>query len=334
MDMEVAVGLFEGMIDPIMQFITNLIGVIVEFIVGIIHGTISSIVSLFTREFLINGKMFENSLVNLIFQWSKDNLVVIAGSLMILIAMWQIFKTFFSFAGLYGEMEEPWKIGLKVMLFGIMLTNSIDICKYLVANPISKVMELIFNTNIDVTSGKITGVTYGMDIFEITDPTNYVSFTDKNLLVTIASAVIVIFVDWQMLLFMLDIAQKYVNMIFYILISPIAFAFGVSKATSDILKKWSKLFAGGVAIQGAQILILQLINVYSRLLPTSTGKNMGLLFIYMTIGMLIGKVEEILGDLDLPSGPKFDMGIGEIQGTIWQAIQIGRALRDDDDDDD
>ena len=316
------IGLLEGMITPIEQLIIKILGVVVEFIIGVIHGAISALLSLFTKEFLINEEMFESTMVNSIFQWSKDTLVPMAVALMLLIAMWQIFKTFFSFTGLNVEIEEPWRIGLKVMLFSILILYSVDICKYLVANPISKVMELLFNTNIDVTSGKISGITYGKDIFEALDPTNYVSFSNKNLCVIIVSAIIVIYIDWQMLNFILQIAQKYVNMIIYIAISPIAFAFGVSRATQDTFKGWTKLFAGGVAIQAMQIIMLQLINVYSRLLSNTNGKNWSILFIYMSIGIVLGKIEEILGDLGLPGGPKFELGI---MSTFWNIWDIGSA---------
>ena len=125
----------------------------------------------------------------------------------------------------------------------------------------------------------------------------------------------------------MQIAQKYVNMVIYIAISPIAFAFGVSRATQDTFKSWTKLFAGGVAIQGLQIIVLQIINVYSRLLSSSTSRNWSLLFIYLSLGMFLSKVEEILQELGLPGGPRFELGIlSEFRKILQIGVAAGTGL--------
>ena len=139
--------------------------------------------------------------------------------------------------------------------------------------------------------------------------------------------IILIYVNWKLFGFMCNIAQKYFNMIIYVTLAPIAFACGVSRATADILKSWTRLFAGGIAIQGVQFIILKFLEIYVQIMA-NTVIDWSVLLIYFSLGAILSKLEDILQELGLPGGMKFDIAssVKEVWDIIVSIIKMILAI--------
>ena len=112
--------------------IQSIFGMIVAFWTSIISGVMIYITRAFLLLFEINDNAFfgegNTDIIPKMIRDFTPKFRTVAFSVLILIATWHIFKGFFSFLGLGTEPEEAWKIGLKCIMFGILLTFSNSIC--------------------------------------------------------------------------------------------------------------------------------------------------------------------------------------------------------------
>ena len=220
-------------------------------------------------------------------------------------------KTFIGFLGLNTEIEEAWKVALKTVLFGFIIWYIRDICCFLISGPVTVVRNLILSVGLGVEDGKIV-TTHSDKLLEVILPTDYITaWGSGSITMSLLKGIITLYVDYRMFIFLLSMIQKYVNMIFYVMISPLAAACGVSRATDDTFKSWVKLFAGGISIQMIQIILIKLVMVYSKMICQSSAKNWSLVFVYLSIAFVMDKAEEILGELGLTGGVKFHLGIND-----------------------
>ena len=107
---------------------------IVTLIFTIIHAGMVFVIKNIISEFMVKTTMFtdEKDVVYQIIQTYLPIFRTIAISVIALIAMWQLFKTFFEYAGFSTEVEEPWKLGIKLMIFAALIWESKHICYYII----------------------------------------------------------------------------------------------------------------------------------------------------------------------------------------------------------
>ncbi len=326
--------LIVAMMVMLMSTIERTVGLIVAYaidcITGLIHYVFTVLMVFFSKgyTFLIGREMsqegFVHTLMNFGFEGIRNGNAIrieiedIALVILVTIASWQIFKAFFGFLGLNQEIEEPWKVGLKALFFGFFVYYIRDICWFIIDGPVTAIRNYILSVELGVESGKIVSrVAESVNTDNLMDNVlgnvgigEYMSsFTGNSISLALFKAVVIIYVDYKMFSFMLTIIQKYVNVIFYIMLAPLAVACGVAKATSDVLKSWVKLFAGGISIQMIQIILLKLITVYGRRLGESNSKNWSLVFVYLAVAFVMDKSEEILEEFGLSGGIKFNLGM-------------------------
>ena len=291
------------------ELIGKYIGCAIEYIVGVLHLLFTSLISLFSDTFLIGKEMLSESAVQILMNFGGRELKLVAFSIAVTIAVWQISKTFVGYLGLNTEIEESWKIALKTVLFSFIIWYIRDICCFIIEGPVTMIRNLILAVGLGVEEGRIV-TTESSKLLEVIVPNDYVTALSGNGIVfSLLKGFITIYVDLKLFSFVLSMLQKYINIIFYIMISPLVAACGVSKATDDTFKSWVKLFAGGISIQMIQIILLKILMVYGKMIGQSTAKNWSLVFVYLAVALVMDKAEEILEEFGLTGGIKFHLGM-------------------------
>lgn len=320
------VMLLEG---PLEDFIGTLVGRGIEFMTTLLHCIFSWMLEHLTEAFVIGCDMYEEEFVISVLNYSRGIMVRIATVILVIIAMWQLMKTFLAFAGLNGEIEEPWKVGIKIFVFATLLRSSYGLCQVIITGPVDKAVNMMLSIETKVEKGNIKKVAenkndssknkklYVADNFDVVMEDGY---KNTGLFFAVAKFVIVVFVDYKILMFILSLVQKYVNMIIYIMLSPIAFACGVSRSTSYVLGSWIRSFVGGIAMQLFQIALLRVLNAYGSVIGAANKFNWSLIFIYLAACLGTDKIEEILGEMGLSGGIRLNFSIGNNFNIIGRKL--------------
>ncbi|MBP5426873.1 MAG: hypothetical protein J6Y29_03140 [Clostridiales bacterium] len=299
-------------------YLSKAFGWILDRITLFLHCAFTWVINACTSDFIIGEEMYNDNFVLSVLNFAREEIVTISILLLSLIAMWQLFKVFWGYAGLNNDIEEPWKIAIKIVIFATLIRSSYGLCKFIITGPVASMTTTIRQIETKVENRQIkqtdrSGTVAANTSFAIiTNLKDYItSYGNSGLAFSIVKDIIILFIDYKMLMFILLFAQKYVNMIVYIVISPLAFAFGVSRSTSDILSSWIKLFAGGIAMQLFQITLLRVLNAYSSVIGAASRFDWSLVFVYFAVAMVTDKVEEILSEFGLSGGIRLHFGIGE-----------------------
>lgn len=315
--MLILVVLAVSMKDLITDFIGNCLGFLIECFTALVHCIFSWMISKLPSWYLVGKDMYDNEIVISVLKFGEKYMIRLGIVVLVIIAMWQIFKTFFAFAGLNGEIEEPWKIGLKLFIFATLVMGSYGLCKFIVIGPVDKAIDIVLSIETTVEGGKIKKVINNEsneDKVKRLYVADHISSTftlwGAGLFQSITKFIVVFYADYKIFKFVLGFLQKYMNMLVYILFSPIAFACGVSRATSNVLKEWIRLFVGNIAVQLFQVVILKVLNAYGSIISASNSYNWSILFVYLAAVMSTDKIESILSELGLSGGIKLDFGIG------------------------
>lgn len=191
---------------------------------------------------------------------------VIGFSVLILIATWQIFKGFFSFMDLSTGPEEAWKIGIKCILFGILVLESKELCR-LILKIFDAFME---GFNIDAALNFHMGEQFTSNINYVK---NYfsrdlgtviksilVSEHALSIIVLVVQAYFLLLFDIKLIGIAIDFSEKYIKIAIFIMVAPLSFACGVAKATSQIFNAWIKAFTGLLASVAMKYALLALLT--------------------------------------------------------------------------
>lgn len=299
------------------------IGFALSFLVDCLHGVFTFLMTILPDTCLIGKEMLSEGIVKDLMNFGGSALKTFAFCGAVTIAVWQISKTFIGFLGLNTEIEESWKVALKTVAFGFIIWYIRDICCFLISGPVTVVRNLILAVGLGVEDGKIV-TTQSDKLLEIILPTDYITAwgSGSSITLSLLKGIVTLYVDYRMFIFLLSMIQKYVNMIFYVMISPLAAACGVSKATDDTFKSWVKLFEGGISIQMIQIILIKIVVVYSKMLNQSSPKNWSLVFVYLAVAFVMDKAEEILGELGLTGGVKFHLGIEQQKNRFAKVLKL------------
>ena len=266
--------IFLGMIDL-------LVSSLVDALIWLFHDALMKpFITEFIGEFMINEKMLsldESEIMGLLLNYCYQKMQIIGLATIILVAMWHLFKIYFSYFG-QTPTEEGWKIGGKLILYGFLVVNSKKIC-LLVVGMFNQVAEKIGKINL--TTESVGSLAYSvnmkkaiMSIYEILENAEFSRLETYGDLVKFC---LILAIDIKLLKIAIDIAEKYMNVILMIVISPIAFACGVTKTTNKIFSKWVTFFTSAILYQCLQYtMIAMLYYVTDRV--TSGEKNSGFIW--------------------------------------------------------
>lgn len=181
-----------------------------------------------------------------------------AWAVLFLITVWQLFRVF---GGPITEAENPWQLLLRSALFALLVgaarpifTMALDIARA----PYTALMEVSMEAE-DFTFAGIeealkNGVTTAVSTVTIVGP--------------ILILILLIALGWNYFKLLLECVERYIVVGVLCYTSPLAYAMGGSKATSQVFKSWCRMV-------GSQLLLLVLNVWFLRAFDSSVGQFIG-----------------------------------------------------------
>ena len=181
-----------------------------------------------------------------------------AWAVLFLITVWQLFRVF---GGPITEAENPWQLLLRSALFALLVGA---------ARP-------IFTIVLDIARAPYTAL---MEVSMEAEDFTFAGIEEalKNGLTTIVSTVTVvgpililillIALGWNYFKLLLECVERYIVVGVLCYTSPLAYAMGGSKATSQVFKSWCRMV-------GSQLLLLVLNVWFLRAFDSSVGQFIG-----------------------------------------------------------
>ncbi len=181
-----------------------------------------------------------------------------AWAVLFLITVWQLFRVF---GGPITEAENPWQLLLRSALFALLVGA---------ARP-------IFTIVLDIARAPYTAL---MEVSMEAEDFTFAGIEEalKNGLTTIVSTVtivgpililiLLIALGWNYFKLLLECVERYIVVGVLCYTSPLAYAMGGSKATSQVFKSWCRMV-------GSQLLLLVLNVWFLRAFDSSVGQFIG-----------------------------------------------------------
>lgn len=158
--------------------------------------------------------------------------VALAIGLILLLWVWNLFKNFGLGAG--SEAEDPIKLTVRAVLFIILVWYAGDI------------VDLVLNIGGTPYSWILTGALPSLDFGSFSSVLLTIIGVCANGAVALIVLILVLILAWNYLKLLCEAAERYVLLGVLVFTAPVAFAMGVSHATSDIFKSWCRMLAGQV----------------------------------------------------------------------------------------
>ena len=160
-----------------------------------------------------------------------------AWAILFLVMVWQLFRTF---GGPITEAENPWQLVARSALFALLVgyakpifTILLDIARA----PYTALMELAMTGEDFTFAGLEQVLTSGL--------TTIVSTV--TVIIPILLLILLISVGWNYFKLLLETVERYIVVGILYYTSPLAFAMGGSKATSQIFKSWCRMVPGYIS---------------------------------------------------------------------------------------
>ena len=292
----------------------------------------------FTRDILgvfVDQSMqaLEFNFVNILFERVR----VVAMAIFVLILAFQVFKAMFAHLGF--EIEEPWKIGLKAIIFGFLLFYSKDLCQLIVS------LFAGFNSFIGEHD------TFASAVASLAEQWKQTS------LLTIVG-IFCLYASIKFIFLAFRFAERYVITIVLTIVSPLAFACGTNKSTRPYLQGWVKAFAGNLLVQMFQLIMVTAMLLFFRLdasshnsqwfmgsihspdgvfswtdyFTVSGGNNVIALLVIIALLQITEKAEDLMKEIGIGVAAQFGPLMGpvnllqSISSPIWSLEAVGRML--------
>lgn len=212
--------LIEGIREMCSQFIVDMMSLVTDMFTELL----SCDLSLFEELFSVAGKLYSNAILPM------------GAALLLLICVWQLFKSMFGKAGIASE--DPVELVLRsgICLFFIVAAKPmVDYILKVAGTP----YQWVAGTEIEVSSfseyvSVLEGITAGIGI--------------DSLNISLLTLILQFVVAWNYFKMLFVIAERYVLLGVFSYTAPLAFGTGGSKATNNILASWSKMFGGQVVL--------------------------------------------------------------------------------------
>lgn len=304
---EILGSIFSGAEISIELLLGGLIKTGINFLINFTMEICLSFIRLVMGLFTITSTMFDVSLhPELKFVSEFHYIFKIFGlSMMTLIAVWQIFKSFFAYMGF--EAEEGWRVGIRTLVYGILIVYSKDIIIVVIKYIYEDMIKLLWSLSPELSMGTIgdyiaTSFTGAWESIKNT-PGMPGGFW--------VNALLALYLLFKLFSVCFKLAERFALAIFYAITFPLALATGVSKATKPYLQGWVKGFSGNLIVQLGQITIFMAVCKFweGGFVYYKNGVPIPLMGVMLAISLLkvLDKLEEILRDagvgLGFASGP-------------------------------
>lgn len=212
--------LVEGIREMLSQFVIDMMTLVTDMFTELL----SCDLSLFEELFSVVGDLYTNVMMPM------------GIALLLLICVWQLFKSMFGKAGVASEdpIELICRTGIS-LFFIVGAKPLVDYILKVAGTP----YQWIAGTEIKVNSfseyvSALEGLTSGLGI--------------DSLNIAVLMLIMQFVVAWNYFKMLFVIAERYVLLGVFSYTAPLAFGTGGSKATNNILASWSKMFGGQIVL--------------------------------------------------------------------------------------
>ena len=361
------IGIYEGGTGAVIEVIKAITGIFFEIVFLIVNGLFGVILDLMHNiavnliskihiTFAIDDTFFTSPKTqygNIILAF-RNSMVTIALAVMLLIVVWQIFKSFFAYTG--AEVDDTVKLAIRVMIFTILIFYSQDIIKYIITVIYKPIGDTIYSIIYDLKGlGIKEGANVGYMLNLILKNIGNTLLIDNAMAMKLGSftllirGVVLVYLDYNILILMAKFAEKSIVLLLLIIIAPIAFACGVSRNTKFIFEGWLKSFTGVLTIYAIYNIILSMVVVFLYLQANGIIVIGGIKYSFIgeknfifSVGILLGlfalmdQGETIArglgfntGGISISANSGMDMiqeGVGNIQQGWKFAKTVGRTV--------
>lgn len=233
--------IFEG----IVTWISSIVSELMDAVSGIFLDALGTDMTAMEEYFPFVGKAF------VVLQYT-------AWALLFLIAVWQLFKVF---GGPVTEAESPWLILAKSSLFAILIGYAkpiFELALKIATTPYTALMELKMGKEDFTFAGIEKSLESGLKTIA-----SLATVVGLLLLV-----ILMIALGWNYFKLLLETVERYIVVGVLCYTSPLAFAMGGTKATSQVFRSWCRMV-------GSQLLLLVMNVWFLRGFSTSVGQYIG-----------------------------------------------------------
>lgn len=146
-------------------------------------------------------------------------------------------------SGVGVEAEDPTRLFLRTAMFSFLLVCSRQICN-IGLNLTSVIMQLL------QVPKAVSFTPFNEDCFSL--------LPNAGWLVVI---VINVYVQWQIIKFFFEVAERYVILCVLVYCAPMAFAMGGSKSTAEIFRGWLRMFASMCTLMVLNVMFVKMLLI-------------------------------------------------------------------------
>lgn len=300
--------LLEGIKELCSQFIVDMMEIVTD---------------MFTELLSCDLGLFEE-LFGVVADLYKNVMVPMGIAILLLICVWQLFKSMFGKAGLVSE--DPIELVCRSGICLFLVVAARPVVNYIL-NVAGTPYQWVTGTEIKVESfseyvSVLEGVTGGLGI--------------DSLSVALLMLIMQIVVAWNYFKMLFVIAERYVLLGVFSYTSPLAFATGGSKATNNILASWSKMFGGQIVLIILNSWCLKMfLSGYGNLMASSYGFTKFFVATLCLIGFckVTFKLDSYMSSLGVnlgrPSSGIGAMGLMMAAGRVFSHVGRGSSAATD-----
>lgn len=289
----------------IFGFIIFLVNLLLNWIVKQIAQILFSLMQAVYKLVLFGPDLFDKvPIANSLF----DIFQSVAVSMILLISIYQAFKSIFAYFGF--EAEEPYKIFFKTAVFGFLVYQSKDLVIW---------MLTLYRSLIDV-------------LFEVSsssaDAAFQVDWATVLLSLWTIEAFVLIYMCFKFFFTAYRFAERYALNIILSIVSPLAMACGISTPTRQYFVGWMRVFIGNMLVQIVHILGFTIcIGLFNGEINLG-DKLFSYVLIIATLN-LMDRAEDIVNNLSVVStgtgayfSPNFTGTMGAAATDLSRTVQI------------
>ena len=187
-----------------------------------------------------------------------DVMQVTAYAILILIVIWQLFRTF---GGPITEAENPWHLTVRGALFAFLIYYAkpiFSVCLSIARAPYTSLMDLSMTGEDFTFAGVEQVLTNGLATI----------ISAASVVGLILIIILLISLGWNYFKLLLETVERYVVVGVLCYTSPLAFSLGGSKATNNVFRSWCRMV-------GSQLLLLVMNVWFLRGFASSVGQFIG-----------------------------------------------------------
>lgn len=231
--------------ESIVNWVASIVTSIMDAVSGIFLDALGTDMTAMEQYFPFVTEAFS------IFQYS-------AWALLFLITVWQLFRVF---GGPVTEAENPWQLLIRSAIFALLIGYAKPI--FLLALDIARApYTALLDATMDPGSFTFAGVE---QVIQNGLTTLVSTITVIGPLLTI---ILMVSLGWNYFKMLLECVERYVVVGVLCYTSPLAFAMGGSKTTSNVFKGWTRMV-------GSQLLLLVLNVWFLRAFNSTVGQFVG-----------------------------------------------------------